>query len=72
MKRNSSDSIRLPRTDLKTLLEEKGNVVITTCIARCSDIRLKYQEAMLLVALKSASFRDNGVKSAKTDNKKEN
>lgn len=29
-KRNSSDSIRLPRTDLKTLLGEKGNVVITT------------------------------------------
>ncbi|TGZ50895.1 hypothetical protein DBV15_11363 [Temnothorax longispinosus] len=32
-KRNSLDSIRLPRTDLKTLLGEKGNVVITTGIA---------------------------------------
>ncbi|KYQ60362.1 hypothetical protein ALC60_00770 [Trachymyrmex zeteki] len=43
-KRNSLDSIRLPRTDLK----------------------------MLLVALKSASFRDNGVKSVKTSNSSTN
>ncbi|KYN41151.1 hypothetical protein ALC56_04302 [Trachymyrmex septentrionalis] len=32
-KRNSLGSIRLPRTDLKILLEEKGNVVIMTGIA---------------------------------------
>ena len=47
-KRNSLGSIRLPRTDLKILLEEKGNVVIMTGIAteipgsnvaRCFEVR---------------------------------
>ncbi|EGI61780.1 hypothetical protein G5I_09897 [Acromyrmex echinatior] len=61
-KRNNSDSIRLPRTDLKVLLEEKGNVVIMTGIAT------EIPGRMLLVALKSASFHDNGVKSVKTSN----